>query len=130
MSICFYPRNKEFTLRDPTAFRFVNEIILNYSLSKTILDRIIKKILIEFCDTPFIGYDNCQDKFWCKRYSNTICSLHIDISIVFKSSHCSEIKIQPLIGTNQDINIFVYELNDTIKMYKTSNFIKSILEDQ
>ena len=127
MSICFYPRNKQFSPRGPERFRIVNNIILTYYLSKFELDRITQHILSEFCNISVIGYNKYQDKFWCKRYNKTMCTLHMELVVIIKDDNCSEIRLTPLIGTLDDINMFISDFNDAIKMYKTSNFIRSVL---
>lgn len=127
MAVCFYPRNKQFSLRGPERFRVIDDINLTYYMNKSELDKIMQHILSEFCNTSVIGYNKYQDKFWCKRYDKSICTLHIEIFVNLKGFEYSEIKLTPLIGTTDDINMFVYDFNDSIQMYRTSNFIRSVL---
>ncbi len=130
MSLCIQPSNSNsyLYLRSPERIQ-TNEIILNYRLDKSDLDSIIQRILIDFCNITVLGYDKHEDKYWCKKYNNLSCVLYIKIQIKFNSFDCSKISILPIIGKKDEIDMFVYDFNDSIIMYKTSNFIKNLLRD-
>jgi hypothetical protein len=104
-----------------------NEIHLNCRLSKSEFDAIIQRLLIDFCNMTVLGYDNYEDTYWCKKYDNSQCVLYIKIQIHFNDYERSKISILPIIGNDNDIDTFVYDFNDSIIMYKTSNFIKNLL---
>jgi hypothetical protein len=118
--------NFGFSIRNPERIR-ENEINLTYKLSKLDFDAIIQRILIDFCNIKVLGYDKLEDKYWCKKYEKASCLLYIKIQIHFISQDCSKISILPIIGKKDDINMFVYDFNDAVIMYKTSNFIKNLL---
>ena len=129
MSLYIYPTNSisNVDLRSPERIR-ENEINLTYKLSKTDFDAIIQRILIDFCNMTVLGYDKNEDTYWCKKYDKSSCLLHIKIQIHFNSLDRSEISILPIIGNKDEINTFIYDFNDSIIMYKTSNFIKNLLK--
>jgi hypothetical protein len=128
MSLCIYPTHStsNFELRSPDRFRG-NEIKLNCFVKKSELDKIIQHILIDFCNITVLGYDKNEDTYWCKNYDETSCILYIKIQINFNSFDSSEISILPITGDKNNIHMFIYDFNDAIQMYKTSNFIKSLL---
>lgn len=125
MSACIYPTNS--VSNSALERNQVNEIHLNYRLSKSEFDAIIQRILIDFCNMTVFGYDKQADTYWCKKYNNSSCVLHLTIQIHFTSLGHSKISILPIIGNKDDIDMFVYDFNDSVIMYKTSNFIKNLL---
>ncbi len=127
MSLCIYPTNSISNSNSSLIGLQANEINLTYYLNKCELDTIIQHILVDFCNISVLGYDKYEDKYWCKKYNNSSCVLHMKIQINFSSLDCSRISILPITGNKDDINMFVYDFNDSIQMYKTSNFIKSLL---
>jgi hypothetical protein len=121
MSACIYPTNSG---SNSALERIqVNEIHLNCRLSKSEFDAIIQRILIDFCNMTVLGYDNREDNYWCKKYENQRCVLYIKMHIKVNA----KISILPIIGNKDDIDMFVYDFNDSVIMYKTSNFIKNLL---
>lgn len=132
MSICYYPSyNKSKSLNYKLErFRIINEINLTYYLDKSIIDKIMKRILIDFCESSVIGYDRYHDKYWCKKYNKLICKLNIEIYVIFKGYNYSEIKIIPLVGMNEEINTFIYDFNESIQLYMESDFIRGIIESE
>ena len=127
MEVCVCQKNKHFSLREKDKFQMMNNIKLTYSLNKFELDKIMQHVLIEFCNVSVIGYNKYEDKFWCKSYTESICSLHIELAVKSKEIEYVEIKIMPMLGSINDINAFIYDFNESIQMYKTSNFIKNLL---
>ncbi len=103
------------------------EIKLNYYVNKREIEKIIQRILIDFCNISILGYDKNEDTYWCKKYNGSSCILYIKFRIHLISFDLSEISIAPILGDKTDINIFVYDFNDAMQMYKTSNFIKNLL---
>ena len=124
MSLFIYPTNS--VLRSPERIREL-EINLTYKLSKLDFDSIIQRILIDFCNINVLGYDKGEDKYWCKKYNNSSCILQLEIKVISKGCDYSNIKIMPLIGEEDVINLFVMDFNESVQIYKTSNFIKSVL---
>jgi hypothetical protein len=128
MSVCLYPRNNiNFSPRGPERFRVIKVINLTYYLSKSEFDKIIQHILIDFCNTTVLGYDKYNDKYWCKKYNKSRCTLHLEIKVISKGYEYSDIQIMPLTGEDDDINLFVSDFNESVQMYKSSNFIRSLL---
>ena len=130
MSVCYYPvqYKSKFSIYKLERFRIINEIILTFCLENSILDRIMKKILTEFCGSTVVGYNKYFDKYWCKKMNNGICNLHIELIINFKGYDYTQIKIVPLVGTNEDIKKFIFDFHEAIQLYKTSNFIRDIMD--
>ena len=129
MSVCYYPAHQKIKSLDCKLerFRIINEINFTYYLDKTVFDKIMHRILIDFCDSSVLGYDKNSDKYWCKKYNKLSCNLHVEIFVICKGYDYTDIIINPLIGNNEDINAFIYDFNESVQMYNTSNFIRDIL---
>jgi hypothetical protein len=128
MSLSIYPTNSISNLDLKREEIFTpNKINLTYELNKIEFEKIIQHILIDFCNMTVLGYDKREDKYWCKKCYKSSCLLYIKIQINVISFDFSKISILPIIWNKDDINMFVYDFNDSVKMYKTSNFIKSLL---
>jgi len=129
MSICYYPAQykPKFSNHKLERFRIINEIKLAYYLDNSILDKIMQRILTEFCESTVVGYNKYFDKYWCKKMNKGICEFHVELLIIFKGYEYTEIIITPLIGTNENIKKFVFDFHEAIQLYKTSNFIRDIM---
>jgi hypothetical protein len=103
-------------------FRFMDDILLHSYIEKHELDSIFDRILVK-CHFSVIGYDKFHDKYWCKRLNNTTCELHFDIKIMEIDNNSTLVKILPLIGTNNDIKIFVKDLKENLQLYRATNSI-------
>ncbi len=130
MFACYYPvKIKELPhVKSFDKFRFVNIVNLSYCVDKFKMNDIIKSILIDFCKVSVIGYDNSKEKYWCKKFTDSTCELHLELEIYGKGFNISEIKIIPLIGNDNNIEKFIKTLNESIKNYQTYPFMKSLLE--
>lgn len=106
---------------------YMENITLRYLINKEILDKIMNNILVDFCGASVIGYDRIHDKYFCKISKNNKCELHMEIKI-YDEDEISQISLIPLIGNKNTIQNFILNLNEAIELYKTSNFIKSCLE--
>jgi hypothetical protein len=129
MSEYFNPKkcNMTIPLKRRERIRITNTISLTCYVNKNELDKIIKNILIKFCNSAVLGYDRSKDKYWCKKYKKTICDFHLEIKIIYDKFGDTQIEIIPLIGYNDDIELFINDFNEAIYMYKKSNFIRCIL---
>jgi hypothetical protein len=129
MSEYFNPKksNMVVPLKQKERIRITRAIKLSYCLNKNELDKIIKNILINFCNSAVLGYDRGKDKYWCKKYKKTTCEFHLEIKIDHDKMGNSQMLINPLIGYNDDIELFISDFNEAIYMYKKSNFIRCIL---
>jgi hypothetical protein len=129
MSEYFNPKkcNMIVPLKRRERIRITNTISLTCCVNKNELDKIIKNILIKFCNSAVLGYDRSKDKYWCKKYKKTICDFHLEIKIIYDKIGDTQMEIIPLIGYNDDIELFINDLNEAIYMYKKSNFIRCIL---
>lgn len=130
MSACFYPikRFQDSKSIKIERFRFVKDVLIKNLLSKTDVDNILKKILLEFNFTV-IGYESFEDKYWCKKLGKSKCDLHFEIQVIHIDYEKSVIKIIPLVGTNNEIQKFVNEFKDYLQLYQTSSFMKHYLEN-
>lgn len=102
-----------------------HEKYLKIQISKFELERIINQLLIDFCEMTVIGYNKNEDNYWCKKYNNNICVMFLKLLIRQLGNNYSEIIIFPIEG---DINDFVFDLHIAIKLYKTSKFIKNLIQ--
>ena len=127
MSICVHKSNEKINLMHDTSLQRIRKINLRYYLNKSEIDKIMQFILIDFCSTTVLGYDSRRDKFWCKKYNKSSCILHLEINVNNKGSDCSEIHIEPLLYSTLDLEMFLMDFNESIQMYKTSNYIRYIM---
>jgi hypothetical protein len=128
MLVCYYPvKNGLNTNNKNFKFRIINQVDLSYNIDKSLFDSIIEYILVDCCSSAVLGYDKYFDKYWCKKYENSTCYLHIEIKIKFKGYKNTEINLIPLIGKNEDINLFVNDFHESIDIYQTSSFIRDTL---
>jgi hypothetical protein len=129
MSLCFQQKNNKIYIsqRMKERYRIINEKLLKYNLKKSEIDNIIQDIFIEFCGASVIGYDKIQDKYLCKKYIKSDCILHIEIKLLSINEDETQMSIKSLIGTDEEIESFIFDFNESLQMYISSNFIKSIL---
>ena len=99
-----------------------------YDLSKTTIDKIINLVLIEFCNSYVVGYDKYDDKYWCKKYDKNTCILNIEMKLIDKGYGLTQVNLRPQICTDKSIEAFKTDLNATIDMYKTTTFIKEMID--
>lgn len=128
MSVCFYPSTMEQKYSKFEKFRFIDNILIRNFVSKSKLEGILNKILIE-CEFSVIGYERSQDKYWCKKINNKICELHFEIQIFYNDYNSSIVKIMPLMGTTRNIKSFVDDLSEHIYLYESSSFTQYYLEN-
>jgi len=109
-----------------------NQIKIQIHINKLI--SILKGILTEFCEASVIGYDKHRNIYWCKMYDIDIiselkyCSLHIEIEIVTYQHNYSLVAFTPLVGKYSLINKFISDFTESIQLYRSSPFIRGILE--
>lgn len=129
MSEYFNPKKSNMinSKKSKERIRIINTISLTCYVNKNELDKIIKNILIKFCNSAVLGYDRGKDKYWCKKYKKNICEFHLEIKIIYDKFGDTQIQIFPLIGYNYEIELFINDFNEAIYMYKNSNFIRYIL---
>lgn len=129
MSLCFQERNNKIYIsrRMKERYQMINERTLKCCLKKSEIDKIIQDIFIEFCGASVIGYDKTLDKYLCKKYIKSDCILHIEIKLLSINEDETDLAIKPLIGTDEEIESFIFDFNESLQMYISSNFIKSIL---
>jgi len=129
MSILLYPINNKhlFPITGKDLFQPLDKINLTYYLHKSVLDKIIHNVCIDFCNMTVFGYDKYNDKYWCKKFKNSRCILNLEIKILSRRCNETYINIEPKIGNKHYINLFVGEFNESIQMYTTSKFIRNIL---
>lgn len=91
------------------------------------LKKIIRNILLEFCNPTIIGYINSNDTYWMK--SNTY-SLHINIKIIKISNNNSEIIIKPIVGEKLKIMELVTTLSESIILYNSCPYVRYFIENE
>ncbi len=101
-----------------------------YQLSKYEIESILPYVLTEFCDMSVLGFNQREGKYWCKKYENECLKLYMELTIDQVNSMYSKIQLVPVIWTKDELCHFVNEFNDTFIMYRSSNFIKSILTNK
>lgn len=107
----------------------LNEITIIYNLDKMVLEKIMRGILTEFCYATVSGYNKMLDKYWCKKYSDSMCELSVEIELVSTnySHNYTEIKITYLLGKPDERELFLLNFKETLEMYKSSKFIRYVL---
>ena len=129
MSVCYYESNTAIlSKRVGEKYRFIDIKVIAFYINSNKLVDIIKGILSDFCDATVIGYEKRTNKYWCKKYNNNYCTLHIELEIFNKNNIISLVKFIPLIGTDILIETFMSNFIESIQLYTTSSFIRSCLE--
>jgi hypothetical protein len=108
----------------------MENITLRYFINKEKLNLIMKNILVDFCGASVIGYDRTYDKYFCKICKNNKCELYVEIKIYYEEDDISQISVIPIIGNKYNIKKIVLDFDEALKLYKSSSFIKSCLEEQ
>ena len=109
-------------------FRCVNIKLIEFNINTIKLTKIMNSILTDFCEATVIGYEKRKNKYWCKKYDDKECSLHIELEIIYESIEYSTVKFVPVIGTENIIENFVSNFVESIELYRTSPFIRACLE--
>lgn len=127
MTACFYPTKEDnISPKKDFKFRFIEQINLIYYIDKKKLDDVIRYILKDYCGISMVGYYKRNDIYWCKKYDNSLCDLHVEIQIIKKSQGHSIVKISTFVGNDIDINSFVSNLHKKLQIYQATNFIKHV----
>lgn len=126
MQACFYstPRSDIFSSRKVERFRFLDEINLMYKIDKTVIDDVLKHILMNNCNVSVVGYNINTDKYWCKIYKNRTCELDLEIYVKGLYFDASELNITLLTGETKVIKKFIESLDKGLQLFQTSSFIK------
>jgi len=119
MSVCYYQAKRCNSYSSKfEKFRYMNTINLKYSIKKDFINDIIFHLLIKCCKNSVVGYSTDKDKYWIKKNSSTSCNLHIEIKIRCVDLDDSSLQFTPLIGTDDEIQIFITKLNECLSLYK------------
>ena len=121
MTACYYPIKIDDGSTKRYEYRFIDYIYLQYYIDKTKLEEIIKYILIESCNISVIGYNKHRDTYCIKKNKKYYCELHIELEIKKKEFVFSQIKMNPLLGTNMNIKTFIVKLNESLLVYQHQN---------
>jgi hypothetical protein len=105
-----------------------NEITIECNINKKKLDNMINYLLIDFCELDVYGYYKFSDEYWGKKIENDTCVLHVTLNILYNNIYSSIIKIQPIIGDKLEIYNLVNNINEAIKLYNNSKYIKSLFK--
>jgi len=129
MSISLYQVQNEFNIcgRKVEQYKHMDEIKLYWNISPEMADKLIQKILVEFCDISVLGYNKFSNKYLGKKYVGSICVLSVEVKINEISEDLVEINVVPLMGNIRDIKVFISDLRDSISVYKCSGFVRETL---
>ena len=127
MSVCFYPTPRLDTSspRKIERYRFLDEINLIYKIDKSVIDDVLKHILMNNCSVSVVGYNTITNKYWCKIYGKSNCNLHLEIYVKGLYFDASEIIITPLTGETKFIRNFIENMDKGLQMFQTATYIKS-----
>lgn len=106
----------------------MDNIKIYWNVSLGMADKLIQKILVEFCDISVLGYNKLTNKYLGKKYCGSICVLLVEVKINEISDDLVEIKVVPLVGNIRNIKAFITDLQDSISTYKSSGFIRETLD--
>ena len=119
MSVCFYPTPRLDTSspRKIERYRFLDEINLIYKIDKSVIDDVLKHILMNNCSVSVVGYNTATNKYWCKIYGKSNCNLHLEIYVKGLYFDACELYITPLIGEAKFIDKFINTLDKNLYTY-------------
>lgn len=105
----------------------MDDIKIYWNVSLGMADKLIKKLLLEFCDISVLGYNKLTNKYLGKKYGGSICVLLVEVKINEISEDLVEINVVPLMGNIRDIKVFISDLRESINAYKCSGFVRETL---
>ncbi len=125
MIACYYqtPREDILTPKKIEKYRFLNSLTIVYKTDKSLIDDMMCYLLVKKCKIPVVGYDTNEHKFWCKKYDNSICNLHMEIKVTGLAFDLTKVEILPLTGSDTIIRNFVETLDDAMQLYQTSRIL-------
>jgi hypothetical protein len=109
-------------------FKCIDIKIFEFNINMMKLTKIMNNILTDFCEASVIGYEKKTNKFWCKKYDDKNCSLHMELEISYQELDITIVKFIPVIGRENQIENFVSNFTESIELYRSSPFIRSCLE--
>ena len=109
------------------SFRILENISFCCEIDKTKVKQIMNRLLCHFCNMNISGYNNTSDYFWCKKMKKNECVLFITISIKSTQFNKSHITITTILGNNQEINVFIKNLQNALNKYKENPFLRDYL---
>jgi len=91
------------------------------------LQKIMRTILTHFCNTAVVGYDKARGVFWCKKYAKSVCVCHLELALISDASGHTQVHVTPVLCYSDDLEKFVCDFHESVQLYLSSNFIRSIL---
>lgn len=127
---CFYPSHYDnFGSRKRIEkFRFKESINLHYLVEKNIIDMVLRNILINECNMTIVGYCKNESKYWCKKYVGKTCDLHFEIKLSYIDLKSVIFLVTPLMGSDNNIEQFIYKINISMLLYGSSALTKFMLD--
>jgi hypothetical protein len=97
----------------------LNYILIKHDLiSYSAFDKIIKRLLCDFCEIDICGYNTSENIYWGKQIKNNICILMFTLEMTN-----NYIKISPLIGNDNSIKELYINICDGLEIYNKSPFL-------
>jgi len=125
MMACFYPIKCDNigSRRCREKFRFKDTVKATYSISRHIIDNVIRNILLDVCSMTIIGYYNYSNKYWCKKYADKICELNLELELSYNNeTNILEILFVPLIGNDSNIRQFIGKFNECMMLFDFATY--------
>ena len=96
----------------------IDDIMIYSTLRKIEIERILLSILKNNCGMNVIGYNKCDDEYWCKIMKNNNVLSHFKLQLIDYNFNITTIKIIPLISSKSSIKKFELALKTAILDYE------------
>jgi len=124
MSLIPFNVDKTKTYNRYVRARFTSEFTIACNINKNRLIQLIQFSFRNKGDLNVFGYNSKTDEYWAKKIVKNDIMLYFTLTIKPNSHLNSDIIINQIIGKNNEMQKFVFYLDETITLCKNSNFIK------
>jgi len=104
--------------------KFISEITISCDINKNRLIQLIQFSFRNKGDFNVFGYNSKTDEYWAKKIVKNDIILYFTLTIKPNSYLNTDIIINQIIGKNNEMQKFVFYLDETITLCKNSNFVK------
>jgi len=104
--------------------KFTSEITISCDINKNRLIQLIQFSFRNKGDFNVFGYNSKTDEYWAKKIVKNDIILYFTLTIKPNSYLNTDIIINQIIGKNNEMQKFVFYLDETITLCKNSNFVK------
>lgn len=122
-------RLKKHTSKKSLTYGIIPNISICCDIDKSKLLNIIQFTFTQKGYFSVFGYNTNNEEFWGKKYIKNEFILHFTLTIKSTDYENSNIIINPIIGSDEEIKKLVFDIKEMINLYKNSNFIKHCVDE-